>query len=111
MARQSIVDFVKDARTPVNAASSGPASAGMGTVGRVETEAAYAELVQPVLKALPTGTLLSEGDLFKSVDANNITQFRAVIEEMKARGLVRVMALNQPFNDPIYGRAFGTGQD
>jgi hypothetical protein len=106
MARQSIVDFVKDARTPPD-----PASSGMGTVGRVETEAAYAELAQPVLKALSTGTPLSEGELFKRVDANNIAQFRAVIEEMKARGLVRVIALNQPFNDPIYGPAFGIGPD
>ena len=106
MARQSIVDFVRDANTTPTLASSGARG-----VGRLEAEKAYVELAKPVMDALSGGTQLSEGDLFKRVDANNIAQFHTAIEEMKARGLLRVVALNQPFNDPVYSLASGPGQD
>ncbi|HEY4175013.1 MAG TPA: hypothetical protein VGM42_18430 [Rhodopila sp.] len=102
MARQSIVDFFKDAQTTATPSASG--------VGGVEVEKAYAELAQPVLEALSGGVPLSEGDLFKRVNADNIGQFRAAVGTMKARGLVRVVALNQPFNDPVYGLGSGVGQ-
>ena len=105
MARQSIVDFFKGAQT---AAKADP-SPGMQGVSRIETEKAYVAWAQPVLNALSAGTPLSEGDLFKSVDASNITEFRAAVEEMKARGLVRVVQFVQPFNEPVYGLASGSG--
>ena len=105
MARQSIVDFFKDAQTSSNTASSA-----MGGGGRIEAEKAYAELAKPVLDALSANTHLSEGDLFKRVDASNIVQFRAALDEMKVRGLVYVVEHNQPFNDPVYGLASGVVQ-
>lgn len=105
MARQSIVDFFKDAQV-----APAPATPHAQDVGRLEAEKAYAELAKPVMDALSAGTPLSEGDLFKRVDASNIGQFRTAIEEMKTRGLIKVVALNQPFNDPVYGLASGVGQ-
>jgi hypothetical protein len=97
MARQSIVDFFKDAQDP----------AAVPGVNGVEAEKAYVELAKPVLDALSAGPPLPEAELFKHVDASNIGQFRAAIEVMRTRGLVQVVGLNQPFNEPVYGLGSG----
>jgi hypothetical protein len=73
-------------------------------VGPIDVERAYVELAKPVLDALSTGMPMAEGELFKHLDASNIMQFRTAIEEMKARGLVKIVEFNQPFNEPIYGQ-------
>ena len=105
MARQSIVDFFKDAQTTPH-----PATAAAHGISGVEAEKAYVELAKPVLDALSAGTPVPEGELFKHVDASNIGQFRAAIEVMRTRGLVQVVGLNQPFNEPVYGLASGVGK-
>jgi hypothetical protein len=114
MARQTIVDFFKGAQTSSTPAPLAPKTAspelegtGKRIVSPVDVERAYVELAKPVLDALSTGTPMAEGELFKHVDASNIMQFRTAIEEMKTRGLVKIVGFNQPFNEPIYGQASG----
>jgi hypothetical protein len=107
MARQTIVDFFKDAQTSSKTASPELEGTGMRNVSPVDVERAYVELAKPVLDALSAGTPMAEGELFKRVDASNIMQFRTAIDEMKTRGLVKIVGFNQPFNEPIYSQASG----
>jgi len=103
MARQSIVDFFKDAQTTPQAVAPVRPS-----ISHVAAEMAYVSVAKPVMDALSGGTPLSERELFVRSGVKDFAQFRLGVEEMKTRGLVQVVQYEQPFNDPIYGLAVGT---
>jgi hypothetical protein len=72
---------------------------------RAEAESTYVEVAVPVLKALSDGAHLAEGELFKRIDASDFRRFRLALNEMRARGLVRVATDADPWKrSDIYTR-------
>ncbi len=102
MARQSIVDFYKDAKTPL-VQENPPGRGAPGIVAQVadsEAELAYVQFAGPVLAALKEASELAAGELFKKVDATGASRFFSVLHVMEARGLVRAKPMQG--SDPIY---------